>query len=148
MPLGPSNVALAIAALMSKAVPKTEATSGAAGGSGLIPDADHQHPRLTSTHTGTLNASAEDTITFTRTFSEKPSWSDSWEEVADNGAVVIKVKSWVQDVNGNYTGCVIKGLRSQTIPQNLVTVLVSAVFNVFGGSASGVNYSMIFIKKS
>lgn len=134
---------------MATSVPKAESTTGAVGTSGLIPDALHQHPRLTSPHTGTLNASAEDTVTFSRTFDTKPAWADSWEEATDNGVVVLKVKSWVQDGNGKYTGATIKGYRSRAIPTNLVSALLNGVYDLFTATgAAGVNYSMTFIQSA
>ena len=109
---------------------------------------DHRHPRLSATATGTLNGSGEATITFTRTFAAKPAFNCNYVEAADAQPVAFKVKTWTQDGGGNYTGCVIKGYRSQVVPTNLVTVLLGGVFNLFAGNANGVEYSFIAIQQS
>lgn len=128
-------------------LPLSEAGTARSGSEGLATRADHQHPRLTSATTGVLNASGEATVVFTRTFPTKPSVSILYSETADGQPVVFKVKSWVQ-TGSDYTGCVIKGYRSTTVPQNLATLLLGAVFNLFAGSASGVEYSLIAVQAS
>ena len=47
--------------------PSAEAGSAKPGTMDLGSRADHVHPRLTATATGTLNSSGEATVTFTRT---------------------------------------------------------------------------------
>lgn len=42
----------------------------------------------------------------------------------------------------------IKGYRAQAIPTNLVTLLLGGVFNLFNGSAAGVEYSLIAVQSS
>jgi hypothetical protein len=71
-----------------------------------------------------------------------------YAEAADGQPVVFKVKTWTVDGNGNYVGCVIKGYRAQAVPQNLVSLLLGGVFNLFAGSASGVEFSLIAVQAS
>lgn len=125
----------------------TEAGSGQAGTMPMASRGDHTHPRLSATANGTLNASGEATITFTRSFANKPSVIITYVEAADNQPLVFKVKTWTQS-GATYTGCVIKAYRSQTIPTNLATLLLGGVFNLFSGSASGVEYNLIAIAPS
>lgn len=128
--------------------PQPEAGSAQVGIMPTASRADHEHPRLSSANSGALNASGEATITFTRTFATMPSMVFTYIEAADGQPVVMKVKFWVQDGSNNYTGCVVKGYRSQTIPTNLVTLLLGGVFNLFNGSASGVSFTCIALQTS
>lgn len=109
---------------------------------------DHVHPRTSSTSSGVLAANGEATVTFTRTYDIEPAVVITYVEAADNQPVIIKVKSWIQDSNNKYTGCVIKGYRSQAVPQNLTTLLLGGVFNLFGGTVTGVKYSLTAIKST
>lgn len=138
----------AVTGMFSDQPPKAEGGIATPGEVPEIPRQDHQHPRLTSTANGTLNAQGEATITFTRVFATKPSVITLYVEAADGQPVVFKVKSWAQNGQGGYTGCVIKGYRSQTIPTNLVTLLLGGVFNLFNGSASGVEYTLVAVTPS
>lgn len=139
---------------LASVVPNPESTSGSSGSMLAAPHADHQHPRLTATASGTLGATGEATITFTRQFASKPAVTVLYVETAAGQPVVFKIQSWLKPdgtawASGSpYGGCVIKGYRSQTIPQNLVNLLLGAVFNLFGGSASGVEYSLIAVQPS
>jgi hypothetical protein len=135
------------AAPLSDNMPITE-SSGAPGGAGTASRGDHTHPRLSSATSGTLNASGEATITFTRSFAVMPCIDFTYIESADNPPIVFKVKIWVQDGGSNYIGCIAKGYRGQVIPQNLVSLLVGAVFNVFGGSATGIPFTCIALQPS
>jgi hypothetical protein len=138
---------------LANMTPLSEATAATAGTTQMAARPDHVHPRLTSASTGLLNASGEATVTFTRTFSSKPSVCLLYAEAADGQPVVFKVKSWLGAggaawTSGDYTGCVIKGYRAQTIPTNLVSLLLGGVFNLFAASASGVEYSIIVLQAS
>lgn len=115
---------------------------------------DHQHPRLTSTTLATLDANNEALVTFTRTFTGKPGLSCMFEESADGMPISFKVKSWVTDGSGLYTGCVIKGYRATLLPTMsgiiLIGPLISALsnLNIFGGSAQGISVSIIAVQQS
>ncbi len=128
--------------------PSAEAGTAKPGIMDMGSRADHVHPRLTATATGTLNSSGEATVTFTRTFPTKPGLTLTYAETADGQPVVFKVKTWTQDGNGNFVGCVIKGYRAQAIPTNLVTLLLGGVFNLFAGSPTGVEFSLIAVQAS
>lgn len=133
---------------LSTNTPMNETNAGAAGSGLKATKEGHSHPRVTSVHTGTLNSSGEADFVFTRTFDQKPGWDIGYEESANGQPVILKIVSWTQDGNGNYTGCKVKGYRGQTIPQNLATLLLGAVFNVFGGSVTGLTVSLIVIMRT
>lgn len=133
---------------LADSAPPAEATAANAGSGGQGSRWDHQHPRLTSVGTGTLNASGEATVSFTRTFDAMPGMTCFLVEAADNPPVMFKVKSWVQDGNGKYTGCVIKGYRGLLLPASLTLVTALASFNVFAGVASGAAFTYIAVQQS
>lgn len=142
-----SREALA-AMLLSSEVPSGEVTDGSAGSEGMAPRADHRHPRLTSAGVYTLAANSKATVTFTRLFTSKPAVVCLLVESADNQPVIFKVESWVQDGSLNYTGCVVRGYRSVVLPQNLVSLLLGAVFNLFGGTAASAEFCCIALMPS
>lgn len=59
-----------------------------------------------------------------------------------------KVIAWQRDGQGLYTGCTIRIWRSQTVPQNLVTLLLGGVFNLFAASVVGTRFSIIAVARS
>lgn len=133
--------------------PLAEGLVAGAGGADAASRMDHVHPRLTSATTGVLNASGKANVMFTRTFTVKPSVTVLYAETADNQPIIFKVESWLNPsgtawVSGDYGGCVIKGYRGQTIPTNLVTLLLGGVFNLFAGTSNGVEYSLIAVQTS
>lgn len=152
--------------LPSVATPAIEVTGGAAGtNQQKFAQEGHQHPRLTSTTYATLISDGTASVSFSRTFVNKP--GVVMTEVDANGSqpLVCVVTGWQQDGQSRYTGCSIKGYRSQVMPtQNtslslatLLTGLITAVntlaglitgFNVFGGSASGATVSVIAVARS
>ncbi len=127
---------------------------GTPGNTFLASRANHAHERLSSAGNYTLNGVGETTITFSRTFAVKPAAVCLLDEAGDTQPVVFKVASWVQDGNGFYTGCTVKGYRSSLLPALsgilLLGPLVSALanFNVFGGSAAGVKFSFLALQPS
>ena len=124
--------------------PNAEARLATPGAGSSASRMDHQHPRLTSAATQTLNASSEATLVFTRLFDSKPSMVYNYEESAEGQPIVFKTKSWTTDANGKYTGCVVKAYRG-----SLVSIAVLGVgVNAFGGSASGVTFSYIALQSS
>lgn len=119
------------------------ALDNAAGGTGMASDAGHTHARRIQSMVLTLNASGEATFTFARVFTGKPAVACLCHEAADNQPIVFKVKSYVLNGANQYTGVIMKGYRAQNIPQNLVTLLLSGVFNLFGGTTlNGVEISV------
>ncbi len=134
-------------ALLSDSTPMPEA-SASAGDDTRASRSKHVHPRLSATASGTLAANGEQTVFFTRSFSTKPAVLITQVESADNQPVIFKVKSWTTDGNGNYTGCVIKGYRMQSLPASILALTVLISFNVTAGSASGVEFSLIALQAS
>jgi hypothetical protein len=111
--------------------------------------------RLTSTTSHTVGAGGLTTVTFTRSFDLFPGCTGLRVEASDSaGAVEFSVKSWIQDANGKYTGCVVRAKRQQLLPGmsglTLVTAVISALanFDVFGGSAVGTQFTWIAVQRS
>jgi len=127
---------------------------------------DHQHPRLTSTIYATLDGSGQATVTFSRTFVNKPGLNlTETDATSASQPLVLRGLSWVRDGNGLYTGVTIQGQRAQMLPQinplsgaiTLLSGLLTAVnsvfaqltsYNIFGASASGATVSVIAIARS
>lgn len=148
----------------STSTPAAEATAGGAGtNQNKFAQEGHAHPRLTSTTYVTLAADNTATVTFTRTFASKPGVVMTEVDASGTQPLVCVVQSFVMS-SGVYTGCVIKGYRSQPLPaqaslnplailsavtsglNNLIASLTG--FNVFGGTASGASVSCIAIARS
>lgn len=137
------------AVTLANVVPLAEATAAASGAGAQASRADHVHPRLTSTTVQSTDASGNATIIFTRTFpaARKPGvvltgYDNSGQPLS------FQVTAFQTDGGGNYTGCTIKAYRSQVIPQNLVTLLAGAVFNLFGGTVGVSEFSCVAIMAS
>jgi len=115
---------------------------------------DHKHPRISSATVGVLGANGEATVVFTRSFPVIPAVACLLFESADSQPVIFKVKTWARDAQLNYTGCVIKGYRSATLPSMSGVVLVTGViaalsnFNVFSGNANGAQFCCLAILPS
>jgi hypothetical protein len=134
---------------LSDVAPMPENLSAVPGAGATATRSDHQHPRLTSATTGhVLDVNGEATIVFTRLFTAKPAVTYMLDELADNGPVIIKVKSWTQDGNGNYTGCIVKGYRGQTLPASLTLLSALVSFNVFAGTTTGAAFTFIALQRS
>lgn len=149
----------AVASLISASVPQPsvaapsgEATTPTAGSNpAAFAQEGHRHPRLTSTTMATVTSGSTVSVTFTRTFVNKPGMvmtEIEGDTAATSQPAVFKVQSWVQDASLNYTGAVIKVWRSQVVPQNLATLLLSAIFNLFSASVVGTNFCVIAIARS
>lgn len=152
-----------IAPMMSSVTPSSETPSGAAGAGSLITRDDHRHPRLTSATVGEVTSGNTATIMFTRLFSAEPT-IDYCElppapttttpvagDLAANAQPTTgKVIAWVMDGTDptKYAGCIVRVYKAQVIPQNLVTVLLGAVFNLFGASVVGTRFSIIALARS
>ncbi len=133
---------------LSSSMPKQEGVTPAAGTEVKASRDDHVHARLSSAIYVTLDANGEATVNYTRLFDTAPVVVPCFVESANNQPVVFKIKNHIQDANGKYTGCVIKGYRSQPIPKNLATLLLSTVFNLFAGNPSGISVSVFAIQQS
>lgn len=147
-------------------MPQPEKTGGAKG---IQPTRyaleDHQHPRLTSTTYTTLAADGSATVSFSRSFTNKPGITMTETDVAGKQPLICSVQSWVQDGNGAYTGCIIKGQRAQVLPtinplSGVLTLLSGVItgvntalgqltgYNVFGGSVTGASVAVIAVARS
>ena len=151
--------------------PMAEKTVPTAGSGGQASRSDHRHPRLTSPHTGTLDANGEALLTFSRQFTNMPAMAVAWVEQANNPPVMFKVVSWLKPntagsglvawTSGSpYAGAIIKGYRGQQLPNlGVVSGLLSAVitgvngivtaltgYNPFAGPASNVVYTATAIQ--
>lgn len=127
---------------------------------------DHQHPRLTSTTYATLDSNGQATVTFTRTFANKPGLNLTETDATAGGQpLVVRAIAWVQNGQGLYTGVTIEGQRARMLPTmtalsgtlTLLTQVVAGVnslvaaltqFNIFGGPAVGATVSVIAIARS
>jgi len=150
--------------------PRAEMTGGSTGSqSDRYALEDHQHPRLTSTTYATLAADGTATVTFTRTFTNKPGLVMTETDASGNQPLVCVVQSWIRETmtptpSGAYIGAVIKGYRSTILPTlsplsplAVLTAVVTGVnaintalsnLNLFGGSASGASVSVIAVARS
>lgn len=134
--------------------PVTEGVAAAVGTGAAAARDNHVHQRLTSTTVQALGANGDVLINFTRAFATMPGVVCTAYKPTDNLPVTFEVKSWVQDAQNNYTGCVIHGGKAQTLPNVsnvlLLTNLVAALnqFNPFSGDASGTQFSCVAIQAS
>lgn len=141
-------------ALLTNQPPPQEGVAAAAGAGNAASRDDHIHPRLSSATIATLGGAGEVTLAFSRVFTAMPVLACLPIEAADNQPVLFKVKTWTQDAQNNYTGCTIKGYRSSILPALsgiiLIGPLISALanYNVFGGSAAGVQFCCLAIQPS
>jgi len=128
--------------------PKSEMTGGSVGAtSGQFALADHQHPRLTSTTYATLGTDGTATVTFTRTFVNKPGVVLTEVDAAGQQPLSCVVTTFTQS-NGLYTGCTIKGFRGQALPAVIALLGALTNFSVFAGPASGAVVSVIAVARS
>lgn len=146
MPYSPPHVPL------SDQPPVSEATNPASGVGSFSARMDHRHPRLSSVTRVTLAADGTATAVYTRTFPTKP--GITMTAINPTGRqVTLEVVSDIQS-GGVFTGCVIKGRRAQALPGMAGAVLIGPVvsalsgFDVLGGSAEGVEVSVIALQQS
>jgi len=143
-----------LAAILGNDAPPPEAVAAKPGAAVLAAREDHQHPRLTSATVQALDGAGLATVPFTRTFATLPAVTCLLYEATAAQPVVFKVRSWIQDANGNYTGCVVQGVRASLLPAlsgiGLLTGLITALsnLNVFGGSAAGAQFCCIALQPS
>lgn len=161
MPLGPFDPKESLKSLMSGSVPKSETPAGAAGASGFIPDAEHQHPRITSADTVTITTGSTVNIAFTRKFTKQPALDFNLIEASSSTQqpCLFAVVDWlgedgVTSLGTNPAdgvvigGCTAKAWRATPVPQNLTTLLLGGVFSLFGGSVTGIRFSYIAVASS
>lgn len=151
-------------------VPMSEKTSAAIGTSQLrYALEDHQHARVTSTTVQAVSSGNTADILFTRAFANEPgidyqelppTSNTTTPDAADTAGTAqpttCKVISWTKGPTTtlptasatDYTGCKVRIWRGQVIPQNLATLLLGAVYNVFGASVTGTRFSLIAVARS
>ncbi len=129
--------------------PSTDMVGGLIGGTGFYALATHAHPRLTSIHSGMLDASGMSAqITFARSFAAQPGIALVAIVPGGTQPVTLQVQSWLQDGSGNFIGCTVKGYRSRVLPSVLASLVALLSFDVFGGTTAGVQFSLIAIQAS
>ena len=122
-------------------MPVQEAASPTPGVTGKVSDSGHAHPRLTSVHAGvTLDANGEATVTFNQAFQNEPAVDITGVK---NGTMPTAFEYTLIQSNGLYTGCTVKGYKSQVVVVGVLGVNV----NAFGGNPLGVKCSVIAIKQ-
>jgi len=137
---------------LSDTVPKIEVNNPQAG---VLPEAaraDHQHPRPVSATRVTLAADGTATVTYTRSFPTKP--VVNLTAINPSGRQIILEQTTDIQTGGVYTGCTIKGSRTQIIPAltnvllvtDLVTILAN--WNPVGTPAAGVEVNMLVVLAS
>ena len=122
----------------SSQTPSPESKAGASGSMGLVPHADHQHPRLTSSTSGQTVTDGTATVTFTRTFTALPGVVLMAIENTSSAGPSMKVMKWLtknaqgqlvdrsttQGSTETYDGCVVYAWRSRALPaQTTINVL-------------------------
>jgi len=156
-------------ALLGNSTPRSEAVTPAAGGAQVASRDDHRHPRLTSTTVGSITTGNTATILFTRAFTnepgidyqELPPSADTVTPTANDTAAAAqptnsRVLAWTKGPTAtlpdaaatDYTGCTVRVWKAQTIPTNLVTLLLGGVFNLFAASVVGTRFSIIAVARS
>lgn len=162
-------VATAVAGMFATDPPKAEATAAGQGAGQMIPRDTHQHPRLTSVVVGTVAAGNTAVVQFTRSFANEPGIDyqelpasanttapPASETDANAQPTACRVIAWTKGPTallpnaaaGDFTGCTVRIWRSQTIPQNLVNLLLGGVFNLFAASVVGTRFSLIAVARS
>lgn len=165
----PAAVALAVTGMFATDAPRPEATAPGQGSGQMIPRDTHQHPRLTSVVVGAIVSGNTATVNFTRSFTNEP--GIDYQELPPNANAttpasgdtdanaqpsVCKVIAWTKGPTAllptaaanEFTGCTVRIWKSQTIPQNLATLLLGGVFNLFASSVVGTRFSLIAVARS
>lgn len=142
------------ASILSNGTPKSEAGAPAAGSGMLASRDDHAHARITAAGYGSLNASGNSgNLLFTRDgqpmpFDAKPCPVLTAVATGKAQPTTLEVATWITDGNGKFIGCTVKGYLAQTVPTNLVTLLLSGVYNIFGASPAGIEFAYVMIPAS
>lgn len=146
---GPSLEAIRDA-LLSNDAPKSERSSASAGVSLMAPREDHTHPRITWSGLATTDVSGIATFDFSaKPFDLQPVAVLAYYEASQTSQpVALRVFEWTMNAGGKFVGCKVKAMRSQAIPQNLATLLLGAVFNLFAGAANGVQVNLVLLPQS
>lgn len=147
------------------AAPKAESTSPAIGADLKYAREDHQHPRLTSTTVGAIGANGTASVAFTRTFPAPPGvvfFEIPGTAPPSTQPAIFKVSIWIQNAQGQYSGCVVQAWRGQLLPtlasvSGLLAAVITGVnsiitalsgYNAFGAAVNGTAFSCIAIQRS
>lgn len=148
-----SNAALAMVAntipTFSNATPAAESPAGAAGSMGMVPHADHQHPRLTSSTSGQTGADGTATVAFTRSFATLPGVVLTAIENSTSAGPSLKAMKWkTKNAQGQmvdrstaagstqtYDGVVVYAWRGRALP----TQQPIGVLSLLAGVVTGLN---------
>lgn len=165
---GPTMSEIA-SALLGSTAPRSEAVSPTAGAAQVASRDDHRHPRLTSTTVAAIATGNTASVMFTRAFANEPgidyqelpaTATTTTPPTADASANAqptnSRVLSWTFGPTAllpdaaptDYTGCTVRVWRAQTVPQNLVNLLLGGVFNLFAASVVGTRFSIIAVARS
>lgn len=142
--------------------PKPEAGAPVTGSVDAITRPDHQHPRLTATAKGTLDASGLATVSFTQAFDAEPAVTVTSVDVKAGGKPVPRFDISFTLTNGKYTGCTVYGERQRPLPTlaqasgGLLGTLVTSVNAILAPlsgflptePAAGAGFSLIAVKTS
>lgn len=102
-----------------------------------------------STTTHSIGSAGTASVTFTRSFDAAPAIAFGRIESSDlAGVVEFSIKSWIQDGNGKYTGAVVRARRQQLLPATITLLSSLQNFDVFGGSAVGVNFTCMAVQRT
>lgn len=161
----------------SSDTPRAETPAGAVGNMGKVPHADHQHPRLTSSTSGTTGADGTATLAFTRSFATLPGVVLTAIENNTSAGPSLKVMKWktknaqgqlvdrstTQGSTETYDGCVVYAWRGRSLPTqqplNVLTLLggvITGLNNLIGAlsgyepyvAASSVAFTFIAVQSS
>lgn len=142
--------------------PRGEAGAPVIGTTDAITRPDHQHPRLTATAKGTLDANGNATVTFTQAFDAEPGVTVTSVDVKAGGKPVPRFDITFTLTAGKYTGCTVYGERQRPLPTlaqasgGLLGALVTSINAVLAPlsgflptePASGAGFSLIAVKTS
>lgn len=136
---------------LATAIPPAE-SAGAVGAVAAAAKEDHSHPRLTSATIVALDGGGVATVPFTRTFTARP--VIGLAAINPVGRVVALEVTGYTMAGPLFTGCTIRGVRQQLLPALsgilLIGPLIGALsnFDIFGGSAAGIEVCVIALMPS
>lgn len=145
-----TSFAIPMAAFLADTPPAAEAVQPGAGSAEKASRNDHVHPRLTSASRVTLDANSTAVVTYTRSFVKAPCVVPTPLNPSGRPVIVEIISDTM--TGGVYTGCVLRGSRSQALPtiSGLLAAVTTALsnFDPFAASASGVEVSVVAIQQS
>jgi hypothetical protein len=120
--------------------PKPEAGAPAAGMADGITRPDHQHPRVTATARGTLDASGVATVVFTQAFDSEPAISIISVGAKQAGTAIPDFDfTFTTDAGGKFTGGTVYGRRARKLPTQPLATGPLAAAALLTGVIAGIN---------